>query len=153
MSTEKGVVAMAIKKVAIQYPTQEWIDEWVDKWLDSHPDEKVTDFAELNAQAEDAWWLNEIEHDRPTPSDLTPEQEKESQKARKGMARAVNAYGKEVKRERKPNEAKRELVEAIARGLADYGAQVTNLERQVDFVWQGVAYSVTLTAHRPPKTQ
>lgn len=135
----------------IRYPTQEWIDSWVDKWLDEHPTEKVSDFTELNAQAEDAWWMNEIDHDRPTPFDLTPEQEKESQKARKGMARAVNAYGKEVKRERKPNEAKRELMQAIAQGLADYEAEITNPERQVDFTWQGVAYSVTLTAHRPPK--
>jgi len=142
---------MATKKQTIQYPTQEWLDKWVDNWLDKHPNEKVSDFAELNAQAEDAWWMNEIDHDRPTPFDLTPEQEKNSQEARKGMARAVNAYGKEVKRERKPNEAKRELIEAIVKGLADYGASVTNPERQVDFTWQGVNYSVTLTAHRPPK--
>lgn len=135
----------------IRYPTQEWLDSWVDKWLDQHPDTKVTDFAELTAQAEDAWWDNEVEHDRPTPYDLTPEQKKEAAKARKGMARAVNAYGKEVKRERKPNEAKRELVQVIAAALADYGSEVTNPERQVDFTWQGVSYSVTLTAHRPPK--
>lgn len=142
---------MAIKKMPIQYPTQEWLDQWIDRYMDEHPDEKISDFEVLRQDAEDAWWWNEIEHDRPTPNDLTPEQEKESQKARKGMARAVNAYGKEVKRERKPNEAKRELMQAIAQGLADYGAEVTNPERQVDFTWQGVAYSVTLTAHRPPK--
>lgn len=135
----------------IRYPTQEWLDSWIDKWLDQHPDTKVTDFAELTAQAEEAWWDNEVEHDRPTPYDLTDEQKKEAAKARKGMARAVNAYGKEVKRERKPNEAKRELVQAIAEALAAYGSTVTNPERQVDFTWQGVSYSVTLTAHRPPK--
>ena len=136
---------------AINYPTTEWLEQWEDAYMDKHPDERITDFAALREKAEDAWWCNEIDHDRPTPFDLTPEQEKESQKARKGMARAVNAYGKEVKRERKPNEAKRELVQAIAAALADYGASVTNPERQVDFTWQGVAYSVTLTAHRPPK--
>lgn len=142
---------MAIKKQAIQYPSDEWLDKWVDDYMDKHPDERITDFAALRQDAEDAWWMNEIEHDRPTPFDLTPEQEKASQEARKGMARAVNAYGKEVKRVRKPNEAKRELMEAIAAGLRDYGAEITNPERQVDFTWQGVAYSVTLTAHRPPK--
>lgn len=135
----------------INYPTTEWIDQWIDRWMDKHPDERVEDFTALREQAEDAWWENEIDHDRPTPFDLTPEQEKESQKARKGMARAVNAYGKEVKRERKPNEAKRELVQAIAEALTAYGSEVVNPERQVDFTWQGVAYSVTLTAHRPPK--
>ena len=136
---------------AINYPTTEWLEQWEDAYMDKHPDERITDFAALREKAEDAWWMNEIDHDRPTPFDLTPEQEAESKKARKGMARAVNAYGKEVKRERKPNEAKRELVQAIAAALADYGASVTNPERQVDFTWQGVSYSVTLTAHRPPK--
>lgn len=136
---------------AINYPTTEWLEQWEDAYMDKHPDERITDFAALREKAEDAWWMNEIDHDRPTPFDLTPEQEAESKKARKGMARAVNAYGKEVKRERKPNEAKRELVQVIAAALADYGASVTNPERQVDFTWQGVSYSVTLTAHRPPK--
>ena len=135
------------------YPTEEWLDQWIDRYMDEHPDEKIEDFAALRQDALDAWWLNEIEHDRATPNDLTPEQEKESQKVRKGMARAVNAYGKEVKRERKPNEAKRELVQAIAEALTAYGSTVTNPERQVDFTWQGVAYSVTLTAHRPPKAK
>ena len=144
---------MAIKKTAINYPTQEWLDQWIDRYCDQHPDERITDFEALKEQAEEAWWMNEIDHDRPTPFDLTPEQQAESQKARKGMARAVNAYGKEVKRERKPNEAKRELVQAIAEALTAYGAQVSNPERQVDFTWQGVAYSVTLTAHRPPKAK
>ena len=144
---------MAIKKTAINYPTQEWLDQWIDRYCDQHPDERITDFEALKEQAEEAWWMNEIDHDRPTPFDLTPEQQAESQKARKGMARAVNAYGKEVKRERKPNEAKRELMQAIAEALTAYGAQVSNPERQVDFTWQGVAYSVTLTAHRPPKAK
>ena len=133
------------------YPTDEWVDKWMDDYMDKHPEERITDFEALRGQAMDAWWLNEIEHDRATPNDLTEEQEKVSQAVRKGMARAVNAYGKEVKRVRKPNEAKRELVQAIAEALSDYGASVTNPERQVDFNWQGVDYSVTLTAHRPPK--
>jgi len=141
-----------IKNVPINYPTDEWLDRWIDTYMDEHPDEKISDFNELRAQAEDAWWLNEIEHDRPTPNDLTPEQEKVSQEARKGMARrAVNAYGKEVKRERKPNEAKQELINVLAAALEKYGATVVNPERQIDFVWNNVAYSITLTAHRPPK--
>lgn len=139
------------KTKEIRYPTQEWLDQWMDNYMDEHPDERIEDFEALREQAEGVWWENEIDHDRPTPFDLTPEQEKASQEARKGMARAVDAYGRKVTRVRKPNEAKRELVEAIAAGLADYGAAVVNPERQVDFVWQGVSYSVTLTAHRPKK--
>lgn len=139
----------------INYPTDEWIDKWMDKYMDDHPTEKISDFDALREKAEEAWWSNEIDHDRPTPFDLTPEQEKVSQEARKGMARAVNAYGKTVKRERKPNEAKREIVQAIAEAMANLGEGVTvsNIERQVDFTLGGVSYSVTLTAHRPPKTK
>ena len=139
----------------INYPTDEWIDKWMDKYMDDHPTEKISDFDALREKAEEAWWSNEIDHDRPTPFDLTPEQEKVSQEARKGMARAVNAYGKQVKRERKPNEAKREIVQAIAEAMANLGEGVTvsNIERQVDFMLGGVSYSVTLTAHRPPKTK
>jgi hypothetical protein len=132
------------------WPTDEWLDKWMDDYLDKHPDERITDFAALRQDALDAWWLNEIEHDRATPDDLTPEQEKASQAVRKG-ARAVNAYGKEVKRVRKPNEAKRELVQAVAEAMAPYGGTVTNAERTVDFTWQGKAYTWTLTEHRPPK--
>ena len=137
----------------IRYPTQEWLDDWMDKYMDKHPNERITAFEALREKAEDAWWTNDIDHDRPTPFDLTPEQEKASQEARKGMARAVNAYGKEVKRVRKPNEPKRVIVEALAKALSDVGENVTvsNIERQVDFTLGGVSYSVTLTAHRPPK--
>jgi len=136
----------------INYPTQEWIEKWIDRYCEKNPDERLSAdrLDELRQDAECEWWDNEEDHGRPTPFALTPEQEKVSKEMRKGQ-RSVNAYGKEVKRTRKPNEAKRELIEAIAKGLADYGASVTNLERQVDFTWQGVAYSVTLTAHRPPK--
>lgn len=143
---------MAIKKQEIRYPTQEWLDGWIDKYLDNHPDEKVTDWDALREDAETEWWDNEADHDRPTPYDLTPEQEKASQEARKG-ARAVNAYGKTVKRERKPNEDKREIIQTLdtaLRNLVD-NVTVSNIERQVDFEYNGTHYSVTLTAHRPAK--
>ena len=133
----------------INYPPAEWVEQWVDRYADKAT-EPIVDWNAVKEMAMAEWWDNEIEHDRPTPYDLTPEQEKEAAKMRKG-ARAVNPYGKEVKRERKPNEAKRELVAAIAEALTAYGSTITNPERQVDFTWQGVAYSVTLTAHRPPK--
>lgn len=130
---------------------EQFIEAWLDKYEQEHPDEKL-DYEALREQADCEWYDNQVDHGEKTEYDLTAEQEKTSQGFRKG-ARAVNAYGKEVKRERKPNEAKRELMQAIAQGLADYGAEITNPERQVDFTWQGVAYSVTLTAHRPPKAK
>lgn len=144
----------------INYPTDEWIDKWMDKYMDDHPTEKISDFDALREKAEEAWWSNEIDHDRPTPFDLTPEQEKVSQEARKGMARAVNAYGKQVKRERKPNENKRWIIDLLAywlSGEADCGhvmdVTVSNPERTVDYVKDGKHYTLTLTEHRPPKTK
>lgn len=131
---------------------EQYIDNWLDEYERKHPDEKL-DYDALREQADCEWYDREVDKGHKTEYDQTPEEKAASKKAMQGMARAVNAYGKQVKRERKPNEAKRELVQVLAAALADYGASVTNPERQVDFTWGGVSYSVTLTAHRPPKTK
>ena len=137
----------------IQYPTDEWLDKYVDKHGCSLED------------AECAWWDAQIDKGNPTPYDLTPEQEKESRKANRPKAtKSVDAYGKERKRERKPNEDKRALIALLASCLEDCHrhdeddpvcgvgeVQTANPERQVDFTLNGVHYSVTLTAHRKPK--
>ena len=130
------------------YPTEEWVEKWIDRYLETVT-ERVTDFNEIREKAMDAWWENEIEHDRATPFDLTEEEKKESKKARKGMARAVNAYGKEVKRERKADDEKRKIIEILQKALTESGfcATISNVERQIDFG----GYSVTLTKHRQPK--
>ena len=65
-------------------------------------------------------------------------------------AKSVNAYGKKVVRERKPDEDKREIVQILDDALCDLADNVTliNPERQVDFELNGKFYSVTLTQHR-----
>lgn len=146
---------------AIQYPTQEWIDKWIDKYLDDHPDEKIDNFDELKEIAECDWWDNETDHGRPTPFDLTPEQKKAQKEAMKGMAKAenaVNAYGKAVKRERKPNERKRWVIERVKVLLEGFALNreiesvaVANVERAIDFWADGKHYTLTLTEHRAPK--
>ena len=85
----------------------------------------------------------------------------EKQKAVKEIiAVGTRKTGEKVKRERKPNPDKREIIEIVAQNLTRVcsenfdraeGITVINPERQVDFIYKGVAYSVTLTAHRPPK--
>lgn len=137
----------------IQYPTQEWLENWVDGWLEAHPTEKVSDFAELTAKAEDAWWIQEIDRDHPTPFDLTPEQEKASKEARKGMAHTFEKRKTPVKRERKPNADKQEIIQTLDEALCDLVDNVTvvNKERTIDFEYNGVHYSINLIAHRPPK--
>ena len=112
-------------------------DEWVDHYIDTHPDSCIED-------AERAWWDLQVEQDTTTGT-LTPEQERVSKELRKG--KAVDAYGKERKRERKPDEEKRELIRRLAEALADLSPEVVNPEREIRFG----SYSVTLTKHRAPK--
>lgn len=139
---------------------EQFIEKWIDRYMDEHPDEKITDFNALREQADCEWYDNEVDHGKATEYDLTAEQAKVAQDAMKGMARAVNAYGKEVKRERKPNENKRWIIERVKillDGFALKGdleaVEVANVERQVDFVKDGKHYTLTLTEHRPPKTK
>ena len=59
---------------------------------------------------------------------------------------------KATTRERKPNEDQRYLMDCLHDTLKDFDdCAVVNPERQIDFVLNGVHYSVTLTAHRPKK--
>jgi hypothetical protein len=89
----------------------------------------------------------------------TAEQKAAAKAACKGMARAVNAYGKEVKRERKPNDLKRWIiarVKVLCEGWELNGdalnVAVTNPERTIDFEIDGHSFTLTLTEHRKPKS-
>lgn len=91
--------------------------------------------------------------------ELTAEQKK--------TAKAMTTTGTKkrtttTKRERKPDEIKRQIVEKIADSLGAYvftGAQywnaeninITNIEREISFTIGNDSYSLTLTKHRPPK--
>ena len=117
----------------IRYPSQDWLNAYVVK--------HGCDFED----AEQAWWDNEIDHDRPTPFDLTEDQAKVAKDFCRG--KAVDAYGKERKRTRKADEEKRALIARLAEAFADLGAEVVNPEREIRFG----SYSVILTRHRTPK--
>lgn len=133
---------------SINYPTPEWITAWCETRHCSPED------------ADMAWWDLEIEKGNPTPFDLSEEQAKTAKEMTKG-ARAVDAYGKERKRERKPDEVKREVIATVAQNLprcwlSDGEVKVTeittpNPEREVQFRIGSDLYSLTLTKHRPPK--
>lgn len=118
----------------INYPTPEWIAKWCETRHCSPED------------ADMAWWDLEIEKGNPTPFDLDETAETVSKEMRKG-ARAVDAYGKERKRERKPDEEKRELIRRLTEALADLSPEVVNPEREIRFG----QFSVTLIKHRAPK--
>lgn len=126
-------------------------DEWVDAYIDSHPDSCIED-------AERAWWDEQVEKGEDVGG-LTPEAEAVSKAMRKGQA--VDAYGKARKRERKPDEVKREVIATVAQNLprcwlSDGAVKVTDIttenpEREIRFRIGSDLYSLTLTKHRPPK--
>lgn len=90
--------------------------------------------------------------------ELTDEQKKASKKARAtGTKKRPTAY-KFEKRERKPNEIKRWIIERVkilCEGWEQNGdalnVEVTNIERSIDFNIDGRAFTLTLTEHRKPK--
>ena len=81
------------------------------------------------------------------PHPLTAEQEKASKAARIVSTGPRTAP---VKRERKPNEAKREIIQVLDEALTDIAddVTVTNVERQIDFILDGIRYRVVLSAPR-----
>jgi len=134
---------------------EQFIDNYLDKYEQEHPDERI-DYEALREQADCEWYDNEVDHGTATEYELTPEQEAVSKELRKG--KAVDAYGKEHKRERKPNENKRWIMERVKILLEGFalkgdlaGVDLSNPERAVDFVKDGKHYTLTLTEHRPPK--
>ena len=135
---------------------EQFIENYLDKYEREHPDERI-DYEALREQADCEWYDNEVDHGTATEYALTPEQEAVSKDLRKG--RAVDAYGKERKRERKENHDKRFIISVLHEAMQATGEHaplgdggtVVNPERQIDFTLNGVAYSITLTAHRPKK--
>ncbi len=131
----------------INYPS----DEWIDRYIDAHEGASIKD-------AEQVWWDNEIDHGNPTPFDLNEEQAENAKEVRRKMAKAVDAYGKQTKRERKPNENKRTIIgwlKALFEGFEMNGKisdlVISNEERSLDFTLDGKSYTLTLTEHRPKK--
>ena len=81
------------------------------------------------------------------PHPLTAEQEKASKAAR---IVSTGPRTTPVKRERKPNMAKRDIIQVLDEALTDIAdnVTVTNIERQIDFELDGVRYRVVLSAPR-----
>lgn len=87
---------------------------------------------------------------------LTREQEEVAKKMRKAD-RAPTVYNWQKKRERKPNEVKREIIDDLFSFMCENWTEIaengniSNAERQIDFNLQGKSFSLTLTEHRKPK--
>ncbi len=90
-----------------------------------------------------------IEKGEKMPFDLPAEKVKETRKYR--QSDRAKPFIPDLKpRERKPNEAKREIIQILDEALCDIAddVTVTNIERQIDFVLDGVRYRVVLSAPR-----
>ena len=90
-----------------------------------------------------------VERGEKTPHDLTPAQNKVAQSYTRTGTRKPTVY-KFEKKERKPNEPKRELIEMLAATLTQSAEslEITNPERQIDFTFNGAKYRIVLSAPR-----
>jgi len=90
-----------------------------------------------------------VDRGEKTPHDLTPAQNKVAQSYARTGTRKPTVY-KFEKKERKPNEPKRELIEMFAAALTQNSINhaITNPERQIDFTFNGVKYRIVLSAPR-----
>ena len=100
----------------------------------------------------------EIDKHDANPHPLTAEQEKVAKKMR-SATRGPTVYNL-TKRERKPNELKREIMNAIEAFVSttEWSAELeswklSNPERTVDFVIDGRSFTLMLTEHRKPKEE
>lgn len=107
----------------------------------------MTEEEALQVLADDA----DIDHGEAKDFDLTAEQK---QNAKKYMGTGTRKSKEGVKRVRKEDPDKREIISVIDDALCclvDNVHEVTNPERQIDFEYNDKSYSITLTQHRKPK--
>jgi hypothetical protein len=98
---------------------------------------------------------NDIDQGKPKEFDLTKEQEKNAKHYR--QTHQKKKCGKPIKKERKPNVYKADLIAYLAECLQDYAdadfVQIANKEREIVFKnSQNVEFSVTLVQHRAKKS-
>ena len=139
-----------MKKTEINYPTQEWLDNWVDKYIDKNPNEKITDFKALEEKATEEWWDNEIDHNRPTPFDLTPEQQKIAKEATKTGTRKTPTNYKFDKKTRPKDAEKVEFMEKLNNFVKNFteNCEIVNVGQQISFNIGENMYSLKLVKHR-----
>ena len=139
-----------MKKTEINYPTQEWLDNWIDKYIDKNPNEKITDFKALEEKATEEWWDNEIDHNRPTPFDLTPEQQKVAKEATKTGTRKTPTNYKFDKKKRPKDAEKVEFLEKVCGFCSEIteNCEIVNAGQEISFKIGENEYSLKLVNHR-----
>lgn len=96
-----------------------------------------------------------IDQGKKMDFDLTKEQEKATRKYRQADKKPF--VPNLTKRERRPNELKREIIDDLFSFIVENwpeaakNGDIVNKERQIDFSLNGENFSLTLTQHRKPK--
>lgn len=106
----------------------------------------------------EASWIEEQEDANPEELDAMEKKAKENGATKIKAKRAPNysLEGKK-KRERKPNEEKREIIQDLNGFLVNHcqdyitSVEISNVEREITFKIGENCYSLTLTCHRKPK--
>ena len=144
-----------MKKTEINYPTQEWLDNWIDKYIDKNPNEKITDFKALEEKATEEWWDNEIDHNRPTPFDLTPEQQKVAKEATKTGTRKTPTNYQFDKKKRPKDAEKVEFLEKVCGFCSEIteNCEIVNAGQEISFKIGENEYSLKLVKHRKATKQ
>lgn len=90
-----------------------------------------------------------VDRGEAMPWDLTPEQMKNARKLANATTRKVT---KETKRTKKENPDKQAIITCVHEALASMDGvgtlTCTNAERTIDFMYNDINYTLTLTAHR-----
>ena len=89
--------------------------------------------------------------DKDVQNDLTEEQKKASKQARQADRKKTSYKFDTSKRERKVDPIKKELIAGLASFLTEQGAtdiDITNDQRQIDFLVDATRYRIVLSAPR-----
>lgn len=95
----------------------------------------------------------DIDQGKKKDFDISKEQEKETRKYRQ-VSKQPTVYQFKQKRERKPNELKREIIDDLFTFLCEQYPEVAktgniaNVENYIDFTIDGKTFTINLTQHR-----
>lgn len=100
----------------------------------------------------EATFIEDIED--ANPDEIKELEQKAKQNGTLKIGARLNAENKKGKRERKPNNDKRLLIQALAQAIretAELTEPAETEEHKIDFKLNNVEYTITLTAHRAKK--
>lgn len=153
MDFKQAIKAYALMMGVSESEAREDAERTIKAWMEH--DHMTREFAEAS-------WIEEQEDADPELLKQMEKRAKESGATKVKAQRTPANYSLEgkPKRERKPNEEKRDVIAYVAHALGECDhyeedfaqtVEIVNIERQIDFKIGENHYSLTLTCHRKPK--